>query len=95
MTVLLLVGKLGIWLVEGSYLPQLWRLYRLKEADEFSFFFPALNIAGRLCGLAVAVDAGSVLFSWFFVVGITLRAALLAQVIYYRGLARRRNGLSV
>ncbi len=75
---------LGLYLVEASYLPQLWRLYRLKEADEFSFLFPGLNIAGRTCGVIFSITHHQSVLGWFFVVGIVLRATLLAQVCYYR-----------
>ena len=86
-----IIGTIGLYLVEASYLPQLWRLYRLKEADEFSYMFPGLNVLGRLAGLALAISHHSQLFGWFFVVGITLRLALLGQVVYYRTVAKRRT----
>ena len=78
------IGASGIWLVEASYLPQIWKLYRIKEAYEFSFMFPALNIAGRLAGLMLSIQNGSAIFSAFFLVGILLRLTLFGQVVYYR-----------
>jgi len=78
------IGASGIWLVEASYLPQIWKLFRLKEAHEFSFLFPSLNIAGRLAGLMLSMQQGMVIFSWFFIIGILLRVTLFAQVVYYR-----------
>lgn len=83
------LGVASLWLVEASYLPQLWRLYRMKEADEFSFLFPGLNILGRLAGLAMSVSQGSQVFGWFFFTGIVLRMALLGEVIYYRTRSKR------
>jgi len=83
------IGASGIWLVEASYLPQIWKLFRMKEAYEFSFLFPALNIAGRLAGLVLSIQHGSAIFTWFFIVGIALRFVLFAQVIYYRAKAHR------
>ncbi|MER3474878.1 MAG: hypothetical protein C4335_12845 [Armatimonadota bacterium] len=41
------VAVLAMWLMEGSYLPQLIRLYRVKEAEEFALLFPLLNVTGR------------------------------------------------
>ena len=87
--ILVAIGSSSLWLVEVSYLPQLWRLYRLKEADEFSFLFPGLNVLGRVAGLALAITQHSPLFGWFFVTGIILRLALLSEVIYYRSRAKK------
>ena len=86
---LVAVGSSSLWLVEVSYLPQLWRLYRLKEAEEFSFLFPGLNVLGRIAGLALAITQHSPLFGWFFVTGIVLRLALLTEVIYYRARTKK------
>lgn len=87
---LLWLGASGVWLVEASYLPQIVRLFRLKESDEFSFLFPTINIFGRLAGIAASVAGGNAMLGWFFVVGIVLRLVLLSQVVYYRG--KRRPG---
>lgn len=84
------LGAAGLWLVEASYLPQIWRLFKLKEADEFSFLFPGLNIAGRVAGVIYTIEQGSFLLTWFFVVGITLRLILLGQVVFYRASKKRR-----
>lgn len=89
--ILAILGKSGIWLVEASYLPQLWKLYRIKEAHEFSFLFPGLNVAGRLAGVGVAIQTNNAFLAWFFVVGICLRLILLGQVIYYRRRAKRTH----
>lgn len=80
----------GLYLVEASYIPQLWRLYKLKEADEFSFLFPGLNIIGRLCGVIASIHSHNATFGWFFFVGIILRLTLLSEVCFYRLRARRR-----
>ena len=84
-----LLGLLATGLVEGSYLPQLWRLHQLKHADEFSLLFPLLNLIGRLAGLSAAILQHSTVFSGFFLVGIVVRALLLSQVLYYRSLSRK------
>ena len=84
-----IIGALGLWLVEGSYLPQLWRLYRMKEAEEFSLMFSGLNLVGRLAGFAYALTVGQAVFGWFFLVGASLRGVLLFQVFYYRARKRR------
>lgn len=74
----------GLYIVEASYLPQLWRLYRLKRADEFSVLFPFLNIFGRACGVVCSLMLHQSIFGWFFTFGIVLRSCLLLQVVYYR-----------
>ena len=89
MSILSILGVCGLYLVEASYLPQLWRLYRLKEAHEFSFLFPGLNITGRLFGVVYSASQGQLVITWFFVVGIVLRSVLLGQVCYYRARTRR------
>jgi PQ loop repeat protein len=80
---------LGLYLIEASYLPQLWRLHKLKQAHEFSFLFPGLNILGRLFGVAYSLSKGDQVIGLFFIVGIVLRGTLLGQVLYYRARARR------
>ena len=85
----IVLGLLATGLVEGSYLPQLWRLHQLKHADEFSLLFPLLNLIGRLAGLFAATLQHNTVFSGFFLVGIVVRATLLAQVLYYRSHRRK------
>ena len=85
----LFLGLIATWLVEGSYVPQLWRLYKLKHADEFSLLFPLLNLMGRIAGLAASILKQDAVFSGFFLVGIVVRLTLLCQVLYYRARARR------
>ena len=89
MTSLEILGTLGLYMVEASYLPQIARLAKLKEADEFSFLFPSLNIIGRLFGLFLAISKHQPTFTWFFIVGIILRTVLMLQVVYYRTRKRR------
>jgi uncharacterized protein with PQ loop repeat len=89
MSMIEIIGGSGLYLVEASYLPQLFRLHKLKEADEFSFLFPALNIVGRLAGVMLSIHDNKPTFTLFFIVGIVLRSALLSQVIYYRTRKKR------
>nr|WP_309695305.1 PQ-loop repeat-containing protein [Armatimonas sp.] len=85
------LGLLATWLVEGSYAPQLWRIYQRKQAGDFSLLFLILNITGRCAGLAAALLQNSPVFVGFFVVGITVRGILLLQVLYYH---RREKSLA-
>jgi lipid-A-disaccharide synthase-like uncharacterized protein len=79
-----LLGAAGLVAIEGSYVPQIVRLLRLKKADEISYLFPALNLAGRVMALVYSVAVGNSVFVVGFLVGATLRLVLLAQVAWYR-----------
>lgn len=94
-----LLGALGIAFIEISYLPQIFRLYKKKVADDISLFFPGLNLLGRLCAFAYAMHASIEVFALGFLVGIALRATLFFQVLYYRSfrpwLEKRREFVPV
>jgi len=79
-----LLGVLGLIAIEGSYFPQILRLYRLKRAEEVSLLFPALNLVGRLLAMTYAVLTQEHVFSAGLIVGILLRGTLLLQVLWYR-----------
>ncbi|MGO8994529.1 MAG: PQ-loop repeat-containing protein [Polyangiaceae bacterium] len=79
-----LLGAAGLVAIEGSYVPQIVRLFRLKKADEISYLFPGLNLAGRVMALAYSVAVGDSVFVVGFLVGATLRLVLLTQVAWYR-----------
>lgn len=83
-------AAVGMWLMEGSYLPQLWRLHRVKEAEEISLLFPAMNLAGRTLVFAYTAFRGEGILALGFVCGLILRATFLLQTLYYR---RRRRWL--
>jgi uncharacterized protein with PQ loop repeat len=84
MTLTWLVGAAGLVAIEGSYLPQIVRLFRLKRADEISYLFPGLNLAGRILALTYSAAVGNTVFTVGFFLGAALRLALLAQVAWYR-----------
>ncbi len=84
-----MLGSAGVLAMEGSYAPQLLRLYRLKRADEISYLFPGLNFCGRLLALSYSLLVSNQVFTWGFILGCTLRLALLAQVYWYRNGGRR------
>jgi hypothetical protein len=84
MSPLSLLGYAAIAAIEVSYLPQLARLHRLKHADDVSFFFPALNFAGRAMALAYSTASGEPVFTVGFTVGLAVRGAFLLQVLWYR-----------
>lgn len=85
-----LLGTLGLVLVEVSYLPQIFRLWRLKEANDMSLLFPGLNLCGRLLAMAYALHIEQAVFSAAFFAGALLRATLFAQVFHYRKLRPRK-----
>jgi uncharacterized protein with PQ loop repeat len=88
------LGTAGILAIEGSYFPQIARLYRLKRAEEVSLFFPALNLLGRLLALGYSVLTSEHVFTIGFLVGAVLRLTLLLQVAWYRRGEARRDGAS-
>jgi lipid-A-disaccharide synthase-like uncharacterized protein len=78
------VGMAGIVAIEGSYVPQIVRLFRLKRAEELSLLFPALNLFGRLLALVYSICTNDHVFIAGFLLGALLRLTLLLQVIWYR-----------
>jgi len=78
----------GCAAVETCYVPQLARLYALKDAEEISLIFPMLNVFGRTITLLCLAHAGQNIFAFWIAIGLILRLSFLAQVIYYR--LRRR-----
>jgi lipid-A-disaccharide synthase-like uncharacterized protein len=84
MTLTWLLGAAGLVAIEGSYVPQIVRLFRLRKADEISYLFPGLNLAGRVMALAYSVAVGNSVFTVGFFVGAALRLVLLLQVAWYR-----------
>ena len=56
----------------------------MKRAEEVSFFFPLLNVLGRVLALAYALGRHESVFVSGFVLGIALRLVLLGQVAWYR-----------
>lgn len=86
-----LLGTLGMVAIEGSYVPQIVRLFRLKHAEDVSVLFPSLNLFGRALAVAYSLNQGQSVFVLGFTVGIVLRAVLLFQVVYYRWQRRRAH----
>jgi lipid-A-disaccharide synthase-like uncharacterized protein len=84
-----LLGTLGMVAIEGSYVPQIARLFRLKHAEDVSVLFPSLNLFGRALAVAYSLSQGQSVFVFGFTVGILLRGVLLSQVVYYRWHHRR------
>ena len=80
------LGSVGFLAIEGSYVPQIVRLFRTKRAEDVSILFPALNLLGRLFALSYAVSKGEDVFVVGLTVGVLLRVTLLLQVLWYRRL---------
>lgn len=89
LTLWTVIGAAGIWCIEASYLPQISRLYKRKDADDISLFFPGLNMIGRLLAMSYAMHTGQQVFAFGFMLGIALRGTLFMQVVYYRWLRAR------
>jgi uncharacterized protein with PQ loop repeat len=85
-----LFAFLGCAAVETCYLPQLARLYRMKESEEISLIFPTLNVLGRTATVLCLAHLGQSIFAFWITIGLLLRSSFLFQVIYYRW---RRGGL--
>ena len=71
-------------LIEFSYMPQIIRLHRMKEAHEFHLLYPLLNLLGRILGLIAGIATHRQDISVGFAMGILVRLTLLWQVLYYR-----------
>lgn len=84
LTVWKILGSLGIWLIELSYVPQITKLYRRKTTQDISLLFPGLNLVGRLLAMGYSMAIGEQIFAIGFMLGSFMRATLLFQVIYYR-----------
>jgi hypothetical protein len=80
----------GLLLVEASYIPQILRLYRMKEAHEFHLVYPSLNLLGRLIVLAAGIISHSAALTFGFGLGVLIRLTLLFQVVYYRAQEAKR-----
>jgi lipid-A-disaccharide synthase-like uncharacterized protein len=85
-----LLGTLGIAAIEGSYLPQIARLFRLKRSEDVSVLFPSLNLFGRVLAVSYSLAQGQSVFVFGFTLGIVLRGILLSQVVYYRWQHRQK-----
>ena len=80
-------------MIELSYLSQVRRLWVLKHADDISYFFPTLNLTGRVLAFSYAIHLGEGVFGAGFLLGIVVRTTLLIQVFYYRRRAQRPRPL--
>jgi lipid-A-disaccharide synthase-like uncharacterized protein len=81
-----LLGALGFWCMELSYMPQIYRLWRRKQADDVSVMFPTLNVIGRIMAFGYAMHQGQAVFAFGFLAGSLVRLTFMSQVIYYRRL---------
>ena len=92
MTNIEIVGSVGWWMIEVSYLYQIRKLYKIKESEEFDMLFPILNVTGR--ALALTYASLKAQHDWVIIygliLGIFLRLTLMSQVIWYRYQRRRR-----
>jgi lipid-A-disaccharide synthase-like uncharacterized protein len=83
------LGTVAILCIEGSYVPQIVRLFRIKHAEDVSVFFPSLNLFGRGLAVIYSFAQHQPVFVMGFMLGMLLRAILLSQVVYYRWQHRR------
>ncbi|HET6386764.1 MAG TPA: PQ-loop repeat-containing protein [Armatimonadota bacterium] len=87
------ISLAGLICVEISYLPQIVRLYRVKEAHEFHILYPMLNILGRVLVLAGGLALHRIDIEVGMFVGIVVRFTLLGQVWYYHAREARHRRL--
>ena len=85
------ISLAGLICVEISYLPQIVRLYRVKEAHEFHILYPLLNILGRLLVLAGGLALHRMDIEVGMFLGIIVRFILLGQVWYYHAREARNR----
>src|SRR5512136_1488495 len=78
-----ILGLVGGSLITLAFIPQVWRLYKLKSAREISLPFTLLFLGGGLCWLAygVARELLSVVVS--NAVNLTLVLAMLYAKVKY------------
>lgn len=88
-----LFGVVGMTCIESSYVPQIGRLFRIKEAEEISLWFPAANLFGRLLAIGYTLSRHDMVLAAGFMVGVALRTVFLGQVLYYRYRHRRLGGV--
>ncbi|TNE45928.1 MAG: PQ-loop repeat-containing protein [Deltaproteobacteria bacterium] len=86
-----LIGALAMLCIEASYVPQIVKLYRDKNAEDFSIFFPLLNGTGRVFGLIYTGFNGDIVLALGFLLGIALRLTLLFQVWYYKRVKQQQH----
>lgn len=90
-----LLGALGFWCMELSYMPQIFRLWQRKRADDVSALFPALNVIGRVLAFSYAMHQGQAVFALGFMGGSLVRLVFMSQVIYYRRLHLHSTSLQL
>ncbi|HEX8791131.1 MAG TPA: hypothetical protein VF765_09260 [Polyangiaceae bacterium] len=83
------LALLGMACIESSYLTQIARLFRIKEAEEISLWFPSANLFGRLLAITYTLSRHDIVLAAGFALGVALRTVFLSQVVYYR--YRRRK----
>jgi len=79
-----IMATLSMLMIEGSYLPQVYKLYKTKQAKDFNLLFPLLNAGGRLLAMMYTLSRGEWVLAIGFLFGLTIRFILLGQVLYYQ-----------
>lgn len=80
----------GILLVESSYVPQLIRLNRVKTTGEISFWFPFMNLVGRLIVMVYSFWIQQQVLGFGILLGIIFRTVFFVQVFWYKFQVRRK-----
>lgn len=75
---------LYVGIVELAPLPQIYKLNKIRKADQMSVGFAVALALGRLMGLPYAFDKGAAVIGWGLLVGAVLRIILLLQMLHYR-----------
>ena len=87
-----IIAAVALWLVEGSYVPQIYRLFRRKSAESISVLFPSMNMVGRIMLSAYSIHMNTAVLALGFIAGVVVRLVFLCQVIYYRIRSKRHGG---
>jgi len=78
-----ILGFMGGALITISFIPQIWRLYRLKSAREISLLFNSLIMLGAACWLSygVVLDLFPVIL-WNAIAFVLLCTMMFAKLRY-------------
>jgi len=80
-----ILGFIGAACINISFIPQIWRLYRLKSAREISLPFTILMVVGGLFWLTYGIVSGLPSVIIANIVATVLSAMMLtAKIIYGR-----------
>ena len=84
MTILTLLGTIGMLLSECAYITQVYHIRKSKQVIGFSINFILLNLTGRLLSLSYAFSIGQKIFAFTLLLGFIIRFIFLLQFMFYK-----------